>query len=248
MVDYRPQNTTTTSPIGVSVDQGLRSHMLRVYNYMTAGLFITAIVAFAVMTLIANPEGKGLNELGMTLFATPLKWVILFAPVGMVLFLSFGINKISSTTAQFCFWVYATLMGVSLSTIGLIYTGNSIASAFVVTAVTFGSMSLWGYTTKRDLTGLGSFAIMGLIGIIIASIVNFFLQSGMMSFVISCLSVIIFTVLTAYDTQKIRDMYFEVAHDAELSGKSAVMGALTLYLDFINIFLNLLRLFGERED
>jgi FtsH-binding integral membrane protein len=200
------------------------------------------------MNLIANPEGKGLNDFGMTLFASPLKWVIMFAPLAMVMFLSFRVEKLSSSAAQLCFWVYATLMGVSLSTIGLVYTGNSIASAFVVTAVTFGSMSLWGYTTKRDLTGMGAFAMMALFGIIIASVVNIFLQSGMMSFIISCISVIVFTVLTAYDTQKIRDMYFEVAHDTELAGKAAVMGALTLYLDFINIFLSLLNLFGQRDE
>jgi FtsH-binding integral membrane protein len=165
MVDYRSQSRTTLQDT-VSVDQGLRSHMLRVYNYMSGGLFITAAVAFAFMNLIANPEGKGLNDFGMTLFASPLKWVIMFAPLAMVMFLSFRVEKLSSSAAQLCFWVYATLMGVSLSTIGLVYTGNSIASAFVVTAVTFGSMSLWGYTTKRDLTGMGAFAMMALFGII----------------------------------------------------------------------------------
>lgn len=249
MVDYRPNATTAT--IGneaLSINQGLRSHMLRVYNYMSGGLFITAAVAFAFMNLIANETGKGLNDFGMTLFASPLKWVIMFAPLAMVMFLSFRIEKLSSSAAQLCFWVFATLMGISLSTIGLVYTGNSIASAFVVTAVTFGSMSLWGYTTKRDLTGLGSFAMMAVFGIFIAGIVNLFLQSGMMSFIISCISVIAFTVLTAYDTQKIRDMYFDISHDAELTGKAAIMGALSLYMDFINIFLSLLNLFGQRDE
>jgi FtsH-binding integral membrane protein len=249
MVDYRPKaNTATFGQESVTVNQGLRSHMLRVYNYMSGGLFITAAVAFAFMNLIANESGKGLNDFGMTLFASPLKWVIMFAPLAMVMFLSLRLEKLSSATAQLCFWVYAALMGISLSTLGLVYTGNSIASAFVVTAVTFGAMSLWGYTTKRDLTAMGSFAMMAVFGIFIAGLVNLFLQSGMLSFVISCISVIAFTLLTAYDTQKIRDVYFDVSHDGELTGKAAVMGALTLYLDFINIFLSLLNLFGQRDE
>lgn len=246
MVDYRP-NTTTFGQSSVHTDQGLRSHMLRVYNYMSGGLFITATVAFVFMNLIANDAGNGLNDFGMTLFASPLKYLILFAPLGMVFFLSFRINTLSSATAQLCFWIYATLMGISFSTLGIVYTGHSIASAFLVTAITFGSMSLWGYTTKRDLTGIGSFAMMAVIGLIIASIVNIFLQSGMMEFIISCVSVIAFTLLTAYDTQKIRDVYFEVSHDGEATNKAALMGALSLYLDFINIFLSLLQIFGERK-
>lgn len=246
MVDYRT-HTTAASSQAVNVDQGLRSHMLRVYNYMSGGLLLTAIVAFAFMNLIVNDAGTGLNEFGQTLFATPLKYVVMFAPLAMVFFLSFRIEKMSAKAAQLSFWVYATLMGVSFSTLGLIYAGDTIASAFLVTAVTFGAMSLWGYTTKRDLTAMGSFAMMAVMGIIIASIVNIFIGSSMMQFIISCISVIAFTLLTAYDTQKIRDMYFHVAHDTELVGKSAVMGALALYLDFINIFLSLLQLLGNRD-
>lgn len=247
MVDYRPQSATM-NPSAAHVDQGLRSHMLRVYNYMSGGLVMTALVAFAFMNLIVNESGTGLNDFGMTLFATPLKFVVLFAPLAMVFFMSFRMHKISSQALQFCFWIYAALMGVSLSTIGLIYAGETIASAFLVTAVTFGAMSLWGYTTKRDLTGIGHFAMMAVIGLVIASIVNIFMQSSMMQFIISCISVIAFTLLTAYDTQKIRDIYFQVSHDGEMLGKSAVMGALALYLDFINIFLSLLHLMGGERD
>ena len=246
MVDYRP-NTTAMNNSAVNVDQGLRSHMLRVYNYMSAGLGITAVVAFAFLNLITNESGTAFNDFGMTLFGSPLKYVIMFAPLAMVLFLSIRINKMSSKAAQLSFWVYAVLMGVSFSTLGLIYSGNSIASAFLVTAVTFGSMSLWGYTTKRDLTAIGSFAMMAVIGLVIASVVNIFLESSMMQFIISCVSVIAFTLLTAYDTQKIRDYYFQVSHDTELMGKAAIMGALALYLDFINIFVSLLHLTGSRD-
>lgn len=248
MVDYRPNATTTTmGNQAVSIDQGLRSHMMRVYNYMSGGLFITAAVAFAFMNLIANEAGTGLSDFGMTLFATPLRFVIMFAPLAMVFFLSFRIQKLSTSAAQLSFWVFATLMGISLSTIGLLFSGNSIASAFLVTAVTFGSMSLWGYTTKRDLTAIGSFAIMAVWGLFVASIVNIFLGSSMLQFIISCVSVIAFTLLTAYDTQKIRDTYFEVSHDGALAGKAAIMGALALYLDFINIFISILQLMGERK-
>ncbi len=248
MVDYRPNATTRTlGQTEVMIDQGLRSHMIRVYNYMSGGLLITASVAFAFMNLIANESATGFNDFGMTLFATPLRYVIMFAPIAMVFFLSFRIEKLSTSAAQLSFWVFATLMGISLSTIGLIFSHNSIASAFLVTAVTFGSMSLWGYTTKRDLTGIGSFAMMAVWGIFIASIVNFSLGSSMMQFIISCVSVIAFTLLTAYHTQKIRDIYFEVSHNGELAGKAAIMGALELYLDFINIFISILQLMNERK-
>ncbi len=248
MVDYRPDATTSTiGQQALNIDQGLRSHMVRVYNYMSGGLFITAAVAFAFMNLIANETLTGLNDFGATLFQTPLRYVIMFAPLAMVFFLSFRLEKLSVAAAQFSFWIFATLMGISLSTIGLIFSGNSIASAFLVTAVTFGSMSLWGYTTKRDLTAMGSFAMMAVWGLVIASIVNIFLGSSMMQFIISCISVIAFTLLTAYDTQKIRDLYFDVSHDDTLTGKAAIMGALSLYLDFINIFLSILQLMNERK-
>src|SRR6185295_6906949 len=173
-------------------------------------------------------------------------WVALFAPLGLVLLLGFRLRQMSFSAVQTTFWVYAALMGIGLTPILLLYTGASVAQVFFVTSATFGAMSLWGYTTKRDLTGFGSFLFMGLIGIIIASLVNLFLQSGMMSWVISVLGVVIFTGLTAYDTQKIKEMYY-VGDDGTIAGKKAIMGALSLYLDFINLFLMLLRLFGDRR-
>lgn len=246
MNDYRPRNTTTLGQDTVQVNEGLRSHMLRVYNYMSGGLLITAAVAFAFMNLIA--DANGFTPLGETLFNTPLKWLIMLAPLGAVMFLSFRINNMSAATAQFTFWIFAALNGVSFSTIGLAFSGQTIASAFLITAVTFGAMSLWGYTTKRDLTGMGSFLMMGVIGLVIASVVNIFLQSSMMQFIISCVSVLVFTGLTAYDTQKIRDFYFEVQGDDEWVGKAATMGALNLYMDFINIFLSMLQLLRGSSD
>ena len=188
----------------------------------------------------------GFTSIGNALFFSGLKWIVMLAPLGVVFYMSFGINKMSASKAQTVFWVFAALMGLSLSWILLVYTGASVARVFFITSATFGAMSLYGYTTKRDLTKFGSFLMMGLIGIIIASLVNIFLKSSMMYFVISILGVLIFVGLTAYDTQKIKNMY--VASDTgELMGKKAVMGALTLYLDFINLFIMLLRLFGQRR-
>ena len=186
------------------------------------------------------------SSIGYAIYASPLKWVVMLAPLGIVFYLSFGINKMSAAKAQTVFWIFAALMGISLSSIFLMYTGGSIARVFFITSGTFGAMSIYGYTTKRDLTKLGSFLMMGLIGIIIASLVNIFLKSPMMYFVISILGVLIFVGLTAYDTQKIKNMY-AVSDTGELMGKKAVMGALTLYLDFINLFIMLLRLFGQRR-
>jgi len=175
-----------------------------------------------------------------------LGWIALFAPLGLVFFLSFRIAHMSLATAQTTFWIYAALMGIGLAPVLLLYTGASVAQVFFVTAATFGAMSLWGYTTKRDLTGFGSFLFMGLIGIIIASLVNFFLQSGTMQLVISIIGVLVFTGLTAYDTQQIKESYY-VSDDGQVMGKKAVMGALRLYLDFINLFIMLLRLMGDRR-
>ena len=173
-------------------------------------------------------------------------WVVMLAPLGMVFFLSARIEKMSFTTAQTTFWIFAALMGASLASIFVIYTQTSIVRVFMITAVTFGAMSLWGYTTKRDLSGMGSFLMMGLIGIIVASLVNLFIQSSMMHWVISVIGVLVFTGLTAYDTQKIKEMY--LASDGQVvMGKKAIMGALKLYLDFINLFIMLLHLFGNRE-
>ena len=193
----------------------------------------------------SNSTG-GLTPFGVTLFASPLKWAVIFAPFILVMVLSFGINRLSAAAAQGLFWVYAALMGVSLASLGLIYTATSIGQVFFISAGMFGAVSLWGYTTKRDLTGMGSFLFMGLIGLIIASLVNLYFQSGALAWALSVVGVLVFTGLTAYDTQKIKEMYFE-ADDTATMGRKAVMGALTLYLDFINLFLSMLRLFGDRR-
>jgi hypothetical protein len=219
------------------IDQGLRSYMLRVYNYMTGGLALTGIIALYT----ANSP-----QILQTIYGTPLQWMVMLAPLGFVFFLSARINKISASTAQTLFWVYSGLMGLSLSYIFLAYTGESITRVFFISAGTFGAMSLYGYTTKRDLSGVGSFLYMGLIGIVIASLVNLFMQSSAFEFAISVIGVIVFTGLTAYDTQKIRQMYV-AGEGTETATKKAVMGALNLYLDFINLFIMLLRLLGDRR-
>ena len=221
----------------VQIDEGLRAYMLKVYNYMGSALLLSGIVAYAV----ANTPA-----LMQLIFGTPLMWVVMLAPLGMVFFLSARIEKMSVTTAQTTFWIFAALMGASLASIFVIYTQTSIVRVFMITAVTFGAMSLWGYTTKKDLSGLGSFCMMGLIGIIVASLVNLFIQSSMMHWVISVIGVLVFTGLTAYDTQKIKEMYL-VSDGQVVMGKKAIMGALRLYLDFINLFIMLLHLFGNRE-
>jgi hypothetical protein len=211
--------------------------MLKVYNYMGSALLLSGIVAYAVAHTPA---------LMNAIFGTPLMWVVMLAPLGMVFFLSARINKMSAGAAQATFWIFAALMGASLASIFVIYTQTSIVRVFMITSVTFGAMSLWGYTTKKDLSGMGSFLMMGLIGIIVASVVNMFLQSSMMMWMISVIGVLVFVGLTAYDTQKIKNNYLE-SDGTEVMGKKAIMGALTLYLDFINLFLMLLHLFGNRE-
>jgi FtsH-binding integral membrane protein len=229
-----------TTAEGVVFDAGLRSYMLSVYNYMASGVLLTGLVALGFYS--SGMVGSLFGETGPSM----LGWIVMFAPLGLVLLLSFGINKLSETAAQAVYWVYAALMGLSLSTIFLAYTGASIATTFFATAAAFGGLSLYGYTTKKDLSGMGTFLIMGLVGLIVASVVNLFLKSGTMDFVISAIGVLIFAGLTAYDTQKIKNMYFAVGN-SEFRGKSVVMGALTLYLDFINMFLFLLRFMGNRE-
>ncbi|HJM92169.1 MAG: Bax inhibitor-1/YccA family protein [Alphaproteobacteria bacterium] len=211
--------------------------MLKVYNYMGSALLLSGIIAYAVAHTPA---------LMQAIFGTPLMWVVMLAPLGLVMFLGARINKMSAGAAQATFWIFAALMGASLASIFVVYTQTSIVRVFMITAVTFGAMSLWGYTTKKDLSGMGSFLMMGLIGIIVASLVNIFLQSSMMHWVISVIGVLVFTGLTAYDTQKIKNNYYEGDGEAVM-GKKAIMGALTLYLDFINLFLMLLHLFGNRE-
>ena len=220
-----------------ALDMGLRAHMLKVYNYMGSALALTGIVAM----MTASSETM-LNAI----FGTPLAWVVMLAPFGFILALSFGIHKMSTSTAQAVFWAFAVVMGMSMASIFVVYTGTSIERVVFITASMFGAMSLYGYTTKRDLSGFGSFLIMGLFGLIIAMIVNIFLQSTALDFVISAAGVLIFVGLTAYDTQKIKSIYSE-ADGQTTATKKAIMGALTLYLDFINLFLMLLRLVGERR-
>ncbi len=241
---YRPE---------VAIDAGLRAYMIRVYNYMTAGVALTGLVAWVAYQAaggdsiaIAGNSITGLTDFGRAIFSSPLMWVLVLAPLGLVMVMSFGINRLSPATALTLFFVYAGLLGLSLATIFLAYTGASIARVFFISAATFGAMSLYGYTTQRDLTGFGSFLFMGLIGIVIASLVNIFLHSSGLNWVISVVGVLIFTGLTAYDTQNIKEMYSPM-DDGTVAGRKAVMGALRLYLDFINLFLMLLRLFGDRR-
>ena len=232
------------------MDEGLRAYMLKVYNYMSSGILITGIISLLLfkLSVVTSADGSivSLTNIGNALYNSALMWVVMLAPLGVVFYMSFGIRKMSAAKAQTTFWIFAALMGASLSSIFLVYTWASITRVFFITAGTFAAMSIYGYTTKRDLTKLGSFLMMGLIGIIIASVVNIFMKSSMMYFVISILGVLIFVGLTAYDTQKIKNMYL-VSDSGELMGKKAVMGALTLYLDFINLFIMLLRLFGQRR-
>lgn len=250
------------SPFGAAraesgvIDQGLRSYMLQVYNYMAIGLMITGAAALGVFKLAVATDpsqavatmanGIMLTSFGATVFTGPLMWVIVFAPIVLVFALSFGVQRMSVGTAQIVFWVYAALMGLSLSSIFMIYTAQSITQVFFISAATFGATSLYGYTTKRDLTSVGSFLFMGLIGLIIASVVNIFIQSSALGFAISAIGVLIFVGLTAYDTQKIKELYY-AGDDSTTAGRKAIMGALKLYLDFINLFLMALRLFGDRR-
>lgn len=256
MAQFDRQTLGARAGSALAIDEGLRSYMLRVYNYMGIGLVVTGLAAWfaAAAAVTTNADaavatmnnGTMLTQWGYLLFASPLQWVVMLAPLAFVLVLSFGINKLSVPAAQATFWGFAAIMGVSLSSIFLVYTDASIAKVFFITAATFGAMSLYGYTTKRDLTQMGSFLMMGLIGLIIASVVNIFMQSSMMEFIISIVGVLIFVGLTAYDTQKIKEGYSE-SYGAEVLAKGAIMGALNLYLDFINLFLMMLRLFGNRE-
>ena len=251
-MEFNRQNIRSKATTGEThvIDEGLRAYMLKVYNYMASGVLLTGVISLFLfkLSVVTAADGSiiGLTDLGNALYNSALMWIVMLAPLGVVFYISFGIRKMSAAKAQGAFWIFAALMGASLSSIFLVYTGASITRVFFITAGTFGAMSIYGYTTKRDLTRLGSFLMMGLIGIIIASIVNIFMKSSMMYFVISIIGVLIFVGLTAYDTQKIKNMYL-VSDTGEVMGKKAVMGALTLYLDFINLFLMLLRLFGQRR-
>jgi uncharacterized protein len=236
---FGPEPRVAQAKIGVErVDEGLRSYLLQVYNYMGLGLAITGVVAFLVA---ATPA------LYVPIFTTPLKWLVMLAPLGFVFFLSAKIQTMSVSAAQITFWAFAAVMGLSLASIFLVFTGASIARVFFITAAMFGAMSLYGYTTKRDLSGWGSFLFMGLIGIIIAMLVNIFLASAALQFAISVIGVLVFTGLTAYDTQRIKEMYYEL-DASDVATRKAIMGALSLYLDFINMFVMLLHLFGTTRE
>jgi len=232
----------------VAVDAGLRAYMLRVYNYMAIGVALTGVAALFMFQLTVNEVGGRLSftPFGQTLYQSGFYWVLMLAPLALVFFLSFRIDRLAPATAQGLFFFYAALLGVSLTPILVVYTGASIARVFFISAASFGALSLYGYTTQRDLSAFGSFLIMGLFGIILASLVNIFLASSALQFVISVVGVLVFAGLTAYDTQRIKEMY-SVNDDGTVASRKAIMGALTLYLDFINLFLMLLRLFGDRR-
>ena len=248
MSDFRDFQTRSMNAAGVrtgaEIDQGLRSYMLKVYNLMALGVALTGLVAYAFSA--AAVDNGQLTAFGQAIYMSPLRWVVLLAPLGLVFFLSFRIDKMSAFAAQMTFWLYAGLVGASLSSIFLVYTGASITQTFAVTAAAFAALSLYGYTTKRDLSAMGSFMVMGLFGLIIASLVNLFLKSSALDFAVSAIGVLVFAGLTAWDTQKIKSMYFE-SDGFEVMNKKAIMGALSLYMDFINLFLFLLRFMGNRN-
>ena len=242
---------TTATRSQVEVDQGLRAFMLGVYNHMTLGLAISGLVALGTNMMAVTQAASGrmaLTPFGQLLYTSPLKWVVMLAPLAFVFFFSFRMDRMSAATARTVFLLFAAVMGLSLSTLFLVFKLGSIVQVFFITAATFGAMSLWGYTTNRSLSGMGSFLLMGLIGIIIASLVNIFLGSAGLQFAISVLGVLIFAGLTAYDTQKLKEMYVYGDYDGEAAAKASVFGALTLYLDFINMFQFLLSLFGNRNE
>ena len=248
-LNFNKRSFTKTTDQEV-IDEGLRAYMLKVYNYMTTGLLLTGLVAyfFGKVSIVTGEMGQivGVTSIGALLFGSPLKWVVMLAPLGFVFYLSARIKKMSVSSAQITFWIFSAIMGLSLASIFIVYTQASIARVFFISSGTFAAMSLYGYTTKKDLTKLGGFLFMGLIGIIIASLVNLFFQSSALHFAISVIGVLVFVGLTAYDTQSIKNMYY--AGDSEsVGGKKALMGALRLYLDFINLFIMLLLLFGQRR-
>jgi uncharacterized protein len=234
-------NAATVSVPRAARDVGLRSYMLSVYNYMASGVLLTGIVAmlfapYAAQVLVSQ-DGRGMSGLG---------WIVTLSPLAIVFAMSFGAQRMRTSTLQLLFWAFAALMGLSMSTLFLVYTGASIAQTFFATSAAYLGLSLYGYTTKRDLSGFGTFLIMGVVGILVAMVVNMFLQSSAMALAISAIGVLLFAGLTAYDTQRIKSMYFHV-QGSEMVGKTVIMGALTLYLDFINMFQFLLSFMGNRR-
>jgi uncharacterized protein len=252
-----PFGRAATRADAATVDAGLRAYMLRIYNYMVIGLAITGFSALGVYMAAVNNGAAGaagrvgntyLTSFGVAMFVSPLKWLFILAPLAMVFVISFGIQRLRPATAQMLFWAFAALMGISLSSIFLVYTHTSIVRVFFITAASFGALSLYGYTTKRDLTGMGSFLIMGLFGVIIASLVNLFLASSMLQFIVSVVGVLVFAGLTAWDTQRLKNEYiYGYAGEGDVAERSAILGALSLYLNFINLFTLLMQLLGQRE-
>ena len=245
MIDYTRAFASKRDSKGF--DAGLRSYMLKIYNYMALGLLLTGVMAFGTLNFpplmnLMYDFGPNGELLGRSMMGT----IIFYAPLGIAIYFFMGIGRMSASTAQTVFWIYAGLMGMSLSSLGLAYTGQSLARTFFVTSAVFGSMSLYGYTTKKDLTSMGSFMYMGLIGLIVVMLINYFLQSSAVDFAISFIGVIIFMGLTAWDTQKLKAMYY-ASGGGEMGQKTAIIGAFTLYLDFINLFLFLLRFLGDRR-
>jgi uncharacterized protein len=254
------------------IDAGLRVYMLHIYNYMMLGLAITGLAALGIYLLsvtdtltnaayvvrgsrvmavtsdtVLQARDVLLTSIGYAVFVGPLKWVFIFAPVALVLALSFGLGRLQPATAQLLFWVYAALVGLSLGSIFLVFTHTSIVHVFFITAASFGALSLWGYTTRRDLTGMGAFLMMGLIGMLIAGLVNLFLQSSGVQWIVSVIAVLVFAGFTAWNTQQLKNEYLYGAMGGDTVERSAIMGALSLYLNFINMFLYLLQLFGQRD-
>ncbi len=244
MIDY----TKSISATQKNYDEGLRSYLLGIYNYMGLALLLTGVAAYA--TLSFPPLTNLMFNVGQNgqMGVTGLGMVVQFAPIGIALYFFTGMGRMTVKTAQLLFWVYAALTGMSLSSLGLVYTGESIARTFFICASVFGAMSIYGYTTKRDLTAIGSFLVMGLFGLVVVSLVNMFLQSQAVSFATSLIGIAVFIGLIAWDTQKLKGMYYAYAGSGEMAQKTAVMGAFILYLDFINLFLHMLRFFGNRRD
>lgn len=257
MADLNTMRTGRLDAGATRIDEGLKAHMNKVYGTMSVGMLLTALAAWAIAGLSMSNQpteyalgnGDYLTQFGYMLYVSPLKWVVMFAPLAVVFAFSAMVNRMSAATAQLVFYGYAALMGLSISSIFLVFTGVSIAQTFLVTAIAFAGLSLYGYTTKRDLSGMGTFLMMGLIGLIVASIVNIFIASSAVAFAISVIGVLLFAGLTAFDTQRIKSDYVAHAHaaDGEWLAKSAIMGALNLYLDFLNMFMFLLQFMGNRE-
>ncbi|AFB20724.1 Bax inhibitor-1/YccA family protein [Rickettsia canadensis] len=236
MIDYT--KTLTATAKNKTFDEGLRKYMLKVYNYMALALLLTGVAALTTISV---------EPIYNLMFQTSFGTIIMFAPLGIALYFFMGFGRMNLQTAQILFWVYATLTGMSLAYLALIYTGTSIARTFFICSSVFGAMSLYGYSTSRDLTSMGSFFAMGLIGLIIASLVNLFLKSSALSFATSLIGIVVFMGLIAWDTQKIKSMYY-MAGNNEVGQKLSIMAAFTLYLDFINLFLHLVRFLGNRRD